>query len=102
MKLQPRVLLIAIVVVSAVGTFAAVRAWFVPVRATALVRATLSVDTRPAGAEFLIDNQPRGRTPQTLSLDPGSHLLTIRGSGAERAVKVTLPPGAQVAQYFDL
>jgi hypothetical protein len=95
-------LIASIVIVSALGTFAAVRAWFVPVRGTALVPATLSVDTQPAGAELLIDNQLRGRTPLTLSADPGEHTLTIRAGGTERTVQLTLAAGAQVAQYLDL
>ena len=96
-------LLIAVIVgVSAVGTFAAVRALFVPVRTAASVPATLSVDTQPAGAELLIDDQPRGRTPLTLSVDPGAHTLSVRAGGLQRTVQLTLAAGAQVAQHFDL
>ena len=96
-------LLVALIaVVSAVGAFAAVRAWFVPVRAAAGVAATLSVETQPAGAELVIDHQPRGRTPATFSVDPGAHTLVLRAAGVERTVQLTLAAGAQVAQYFDL
>ena len=95
-------LMAAIVAVSAIGTFAAVRAWFVPVRATALAPATLSVDTQPPGAQLLIDNQPRGTTPLSLAIEPGAHLLAVHAAGSERSVRLTLAPGAQVAQYFDL
>ena len=99
---SPTLLFAAIGVVSAVITFAAVRVWFVPVRATALVPATLTVETRPAGAEVQIDNQPRGVTPMTFSVDAGAHTLRVRAGDVERVVRVTLPSGVQVGQYFDL
>ena len=95
-------LMAAIVAVSAIGAFAAVRAWYVPVRATGLVPGTLTIDTQPAGAELLIDGVPRGRAPLTLAIEPGSHLLAVRASGLERQVRLTVAAGAQISQYFDL
>jgi len=95
-------LIAAIAAVSAVAAFAAVRAWYVPVRAAAVVPAALTVETQPPGAELLIDREPRGRTPATFSLPPGAHTLAVRSTGVERTVQLTLAAGAQVAQYFDL
>jgi hypothetical protein len=95
-------LMAAIVGVSAVVAFTAVRAWYVPVRATGLVPATLTVDTQPPGAELLIDTVSRGAAPLTVAIEPGSHLVTVRRSGFERQVRVTVAPGAQMSQYFDL
>jgi len=91
-----------IAVVSALGAFAAVRIWFVPVGAAAGNPATLTVATEPAGAELLIDSQPRGTTPQTLTVDPGAHTVVVRAHGAERTVRLSLGAGAQMAQYLDL
>ena len=95
-------LLAAIVALSAVGAFTAVRAWYVPVRATGLVPATLTIDTQPPGAELLIDSVPRGTAPLTVAIEPGSHLVSVRRSGLERQVRVTAAAGAQMSQYFDL
>jgi hypothetical protein len=95
-------LMAAIVGVSAVVAFTAVRAWYVPVRATGLVPATLTVDTQPPGAELLIDTVSRGAAPLTVAIEPGSHLVTVRRSGFERQVRVTVAPGAQMSHYFDL
>ena len=95
-------LLAAILVLSAVGAFTAVRAWYFPVRATALVPATLTIETEPPGAELLIDSVSRGTAPLAVAIEPGSHLVTVRRSGVEREVRVTVAAGAQISQYFDL
>jgi hypothetical protein len=91
-----------IAVVSALAAFSGVRVWLLPVRAAAGNRATLTVSTEPAGAELLVDSQPRGTTPQTLTIDPGLHTVLVRAHGAERTVRLSLGSGAQVAQYLDL
>jgi hypothetical protein len=95
-------LVMSVLIVSAAGAFTAVRAWFAPLRAAAVVPARLSVDTQPPGADLLIDGQPRGKTPATFSIDPGAHTLAVRASGVERVVQLALAGGAQVAQHFDL
>jgi hypothetical protein len=95
-------LLAAIVALSAIVAFTAVRAWYVPVRATGLVPATHPVATPPPGAELSIHTVPRGTAPLTLAIEPGSHLVTVRRSGLERQVRVTVVAGAQLSQYFDL
>jgi hypothetical protein len=94
-------LLASILIVSAAGSFTAARAWFTHVRSAAVVPAQLTVDTQPAGAALLIDGQPRGTTPATFSISPGSHALAVRAAGEERHVQLTLASGAQVAQHFD-
>ena len=94
-------LLASIAVVSGAAAFVAVRA-FVPLRAAAIVPATLTVDTQPPGAELVIDRQPRGSTPMSFAIEPGAHTLAVRAAGVERTVQLTLAAGAQVAQYFDL
>ena len=95
-------LMAAIVVLSAVGAFTAVRTWYVPVRATGLVPGTLTIETQPPGAELLIDSVSRGTAPLAVAIDPGPHLITVRRSGVERHVRVTVAAGAQMSQYFDL
>ena len=94
-------LIASIAVVTAVGAYLAVRA-FVPVRASGIVPATLTVDTQPPGAALLIDRQARGTTPVAFAIEPGVHTVAVRAGGVERTVQLTLAAGAQVAQYFDL
>jgi hypothetical protein len=62
----------------------------------------LTVDTEPAGADVVIDGQPRGVTPLTLSLSPGEHTVAVRLDGAERTRPVTLAAGGSAAQFFEL
>ena len=63
---------------------------------------TLAVNTTPPGAEVIVDDEPRGRTPLNLTLPAGSHNLVVRGDGEPRTIPVTIVAGAASAQYVDL
>jgi len=63
--------------------------------------ARVTLDTRPAGAEVLINEEVRGLTPLTLSLKPGHHIITIRRGPEQRIVPLEVAAGAEVAQYFE-
>jgi hypothetical protein len=62
----------------------------------------LTVESRPIGAELIVDGETRGSTPLTISLQPGAHLVTLRSSSVERSIPVEMTTGADVRQYFDL
>jgi len=62
----------------------------------------LTIDTRPASAEVLIDGARRGVTPLTLALTPGAHTITIRNESDRRVVPLTIAAGADVTQYFEM
>jgi hypothetical protein len=62
----------------------------------------LTIDTRPGGAEVLIDGARRGVTPLTLTLTPGAHAITIRNENDQRIVPLTIAAGADVTQYFEM
>jgi hypothetical protein len=54
----------------------------------------LSVDTRPMGARLLVDEQGHGRAPSTISLQPGSHKITVIYEGFSPASQtVEIAPG---------
>ena len=89
-------------IVSWVGVFAAVRAWFVPVRAATVSAAMLTVETVPPGADLLIDQQLQTTTPVTLALTPGVHDVVVRSGRAEQSARISLNGGAALTQYFDL
>jgi hypothetical protein len=64
---------------------------------------TLTVNSNPGGAQLLVDGKLAGVTPTTLTLPPGIHSLTLRGSGAEpRTMNVTVSAGTEVSQYIEL
>jgi PEGA domain-containing protein len=98
---RPMAVMAAVVaVVIAIGAFAAWR--FVFSGPAAEVTGSISVTTVPAGAQVLIDGQPRGMTPLTLSLSPGQHALELRGSGEPRTMPITIGAGQQLSQYVEL
>jgi len=63
---------------------------------------TLTIDTRPAMSDVLVDGERRGTTPLTLSMKPGAHTITVRAGSEERVVPLTIAAGADVTQYFDM
>ncbi len=79
-----------------------------PVAPTA-APATLAADTgqaqfdsRPSGADVLIDGIVRGKTPLKLSLPIGSHTLEIAGEAGRRSLPLTIEAGVLVSQYVEL
>jgi hypothetical protein len=63
--------------------------------------AHVALDTRPSGADVLIDEEVRGRTPLRLDLKPGHHMITIRRGSEERNVPLEVAAGADVTQYLE-
>jgi hypothetical protein len=63
---------------------------------------TLTIETRPAAAEVLVDGERRGTTPLRLALVAGAHTVTIRNDGDTRVVPLTIAAGAQVMQHFEM
>jgi hypothetical protein len=72
-------------------------------RITAPAQATLVVDSRPTGAEVYVDGRLQGRTPLTLSVNPGRHDLELRLPGYQ-VYKVTVNPrpGERVQVFAQL
>lgn len=70
-----------------------------PVRAAS---GTLEVTTNPPGVEALVDGVPRGDTPLVLALEPGQHVVELRGSGEPRTIPVTIGPGMHVAHFVEM
>lgn len=59
-------------------------------------------DSRPTGAEVVIDGVARGKTPIKLSLPVGEHALEIRGEAGTRSIPLTIEAGVLVSQYVEL
>ena len=84
------VLLAAVIVVIVAGCTPA----STPVQPTATAAliagdepALLHVLVRPADATVLVDGEPRGLTPLTLSLAPGQHLVRVEKNGYQALEK---------------
>jgi PEGA domain len=86
-------------IVSAIGV-TVLQDWM-PVRAATPELATLSIDSRPPGADVLVDGQVRGTSPLTLSLAAGDHRVAVRRGSDERGGSFALKAGATVVQYFE-
>jgi hypothetical protein len=63
---------------------------------------TLVVESKPPGAEVLVNGATRGRTPLQLSLPPGAHRLELVNGTERRTVPISITAGGQASQYFEL
>lgn len=68
----------------------------------AVASGTLEVNSEPAGAQALIDGVLRGETPLVLAVEPGTHVLELRGRGEPRTLSVTVGPGMHVAHFVEM
>jgi hypothetical protein len=62
----------------------------------------LSITTRPAGVAVTIDGTPKGVTPLALELQTGDHVIELVTSGERRRIPVTIRPGSEVSQFFEM
>lgn len=88
----------AALIVLGLGGYAGLRAFS---RTPAPAMATLAVQSNPAGVPIFVDGIERGVTPATVTLQPGAHILELRGRGVPRVIPVTLAAGAEVSQYLE-
>lgn len=69
---------------------------------TATATGTLAVNTDPPGAQVIIDNVPRGKTPLNVSLQPGQHTVVVDGGSERRTLPVTITEGGTSSHYLEL
>ena len=94
--------LIAAIAVPSLGVVALRRFPQMQFGVAAATTGNLTIDSRPAGSDVLVDGVARGATPLKLALLPGAHVITIRRDGDERVVPLTIAAGADVTQYFEM
>jgi hypothetical protein len=90
----------ALIVLIAGGMFAG--QLFFANTAPEVASGTLAITTEPSGAQVIVDGEPRGLTPVTLTLPPGPHRVELVGEGEPRSIPVTITAGMQVSQYIEL
>ena len=99
---RPILIVLLVVALPSLGVLA-IRRFPIPLfTASAPRTGTLTIATRPPGSDVLIDGERRGATPLTLALTPGVHSLIIRSGSDERVVPLTIAPGAEVTQYYEM
>ncbi|HOC19024.1 MAG TPA: PEGA domain-containing protein [Vicinamibacterales bacterium] len=100
----PRLVTPAVVAALAIATMGggvAIGArFFAPGRQAA--DSSVHVDSSPQGALVTVDGAPAGRTPVTLSLSPGSHLLELVAGSSRRTVPVSLAKGARLSHFVEM
>ena len=89
----------ALIVLASGGVFAARRYLKPPVAAAS---GRLAINTNPDGATVVVDGEPRGVTPLSLTVSVGSHVIELRGQGEPRRMSVNIDAGAEVSQYIEL
>jgi len=62
----------------------------------------MTVTSKPEGASVVVDGQPRGTTPATVSVAAGLHVLEVRSAGPSQVASVRVDAGAQLSRYFEL
>ena len=62
----------------------------------------LAIISQPDGAEVVVDQEPRGVTPLTLSLPGGTHSVLLSRGDVSRSFEVTIKAGAEVLHHVDL
>ncbi|OFW28328.1 MAG: hypothetical protein A3G76_02880 [Acidobacteria bacterium RIFCSPLOWO2_12_FULL_65_11] len=92
----------ALVILGGLGAWGANRLNLITISGLAAKDGRLTIETRPAGAQVMIDGQLRGTTPLTLSLKSGSHTMTVRSDADERVVPLSVAAGAELAQHFEM
>jgi hypothetical protein len=77
-------------------------AWRFMARSSEAAFGTLTVTSKPAGAQFLIDGDPLGVTPATLKIPEGIHALEIRSGGPTQVMALRIDKGSDLSRFFDL
>ena len=94
-----RAVLVAVSGIAALAVFAL--AWFRPTVASAVPRnGILAVESEPNGAAVVVDGEPRGTTPASLTLPVGSHRLLVRRGERSQELSVTVVQNASVVHHF--
>jgi hypothetical protein len=69
--------------------------------AGSVVASTASIDSRPPGADIVIDGVAHGKTPARIAVTPGRHVLDLTFEGTSRSLVLEVEPGTNVSQYIE-
>jgi hypothetical protein len=63
---------------------------------------TVSIDSRPAQAQVVVDGKPKGTTPLSLALPAGAHVIEIRAGNQARVLPITVKKDVAYEHYVEL
>jgi hypothetical protein len=100
----PRWVRIALVASAVVVLVEAGVIWWLADRAGVLAstRATMNVESRPAGLKVLVDGELRGETPLALTLRPGARVVELRGEQESRVLPMRIEGGRAYTHYVEM
>jgi hypothetical protein len=70
--------------------------------ATPVRNGSIIIDSRPAGAEIVIDGVAYGQTPAKVALPSGSHTLELKADGVTRSLALEVEAGGSASHYVEL
>jgi hypothetical protein len=91
----------ALAIVASVGGLMWIYPRLSPVDAATSRPATLTIVTQPEGVEVLVDGEPRGVSPLSLSLAAGTYTVALRHEADERVLPLSLAAGADVTHHIE-
>lgn len=97
-----RYLILAALALAALGGGGAIGAWFFPVTRHEARTASIQVDSNPPGVLVAVNGAPAGRTPVTLALAPGAHVIELTAGASRRTLPVTLAAGARLSHFVEM
>jgi hypothetical protein len=97
-----RMILAAAVIVAAAAGAAAMYLRPRPVVLPVPVSGTATFNSRPDGAEVIVDGLSVGRTPLKVTLSAGAHTVEFQNGDVRRSLPVTIEAGSSVSQYVEL
>jgi hypothetical protein len=62
---------------------------------------SFAINTTPQGAQVIVDGEPRGVTPLTLVIAPGSHAVTVRAGTLERNITINAKAGGEIVRDIE-
>jgi hypothetical protein len=94
--------LVAALAVATTGGGVAIGARFFAEGRKAADTGSIQVDSSPPGALVTVDGAPAGRTPITLTLAPGPHLLELLAGTSRRTIPVSLAAGTRLSHFVEM
>lgn len=95
-------LLAAVLALATLGGGVVIGAWFFAAPRQARQTGSIQIDSNPRGALVAVNGAPAGRTPVTLALAPGAHVIDLVSGSSRRTIPVTLSGGTRLSHFVEM